>query len=152
MSVVRLPRLAGLVGFVWFAGGYAISEAQRAWRDRACTTTIAQRLALPMPHREVEVQVHRCPTEASGRPGSRWQAWAVSAAPGLEGRRMLIELSHQDTMPAVVRWDAQHGVVIERFRWSDVLDWEHGRGEGYVPTTFLFIDNNDEGRVVRSLP
>lgn len=152
MHVLRLLRLTGIVGFVWFAGQHALTEAQSAWRDRACTTTIEQRLALPKPHREVEVQVHRCPTDEPGRPGLRWQAWAVSTTPGREGRRMLIELRQQETMPAVVRWDAQQGVVIERFRWSDVLDCEHGRGEGYVPATFHFIDDNDEERTVRSLP
>ena len=150
--VPSLLRLTGIVGFAWFSGQYALEQAQEAWRDRGCVATIVQRLDLPTPHRMVEVQVHRCPMADPDRPRVRWQAWAVATEPGKEDRRMLIELKHHDAAPATVRWDTADGLVIERFRWSDVRDWEQGRGEGYVPTVFRFIDDNGDEPVDRRLP
>lgn len=62
---------------------------------------------------------------------------------------MLIALDyHADVPPRLGMGDAGNA-VIDHFRYADILDWTQGRGEGLVPTDFIFID--DEG-IDRKLP
>lgn len=147
---LKLLRLVGIVGLLCVIAEVPLETVRLAWRDRGCVTTVAQRLSLPAPDRLVEVQIHRCPTSARDRPKERWQAWAIARES--DDRRLLIELKHNAATPPTARWDAEHGAVIEGFRWSDVLDWQRGRGLGYVPTQFRFIDDNGVEPVVRRLP
>ncbi len=136
-----LFRWVGIVGFLWFVGPWPFQLAAAEFQDRGCTHTVAQRIALPHPHRAVEALIHRCPRATPMRPQLRWEAWAVSTEPGKEGRRLLISLAYDEAAPPRLRQGDASTAVIDRFRIADVLDWQQGRGEGFVPTDFLFLDD-----------
>ncbi|WP_431256845.1 hypothetical protein ACQ86G_19355 [Roseateles chitinivorans] len=147
--VVRCLRWIGIAGFFWILGQWLVEQAGILVQDRDCTSTVADRIVLPNPTRAVEARIHRCTNAFQRRPRLRWDAWAISTEPGKAGRRLLISLEYRENAAPRLRLDAASHAVIDRFRVADILDWEQGRGEGLVPTDFLFID--DEG-VERRLP
>ena len=147
--VVRCLRWIGIAGFLWVFGQLLVEQAVILIQDRDCTSTVAQRIILPNPERSVEARIHRCTTAIQRRPRLRWDAWAISTEPGKEGSRLLISLEYHENASPRLRLDPASHAVIDRFRFADILNWDQGRGEGFVPTDFLFMD--DEG-VERQLP
>lgn len=148
--VIRGPlRWIGIAGFLWMTGSWLMDWASTPFHDRACVSTVVEQIQLPNPHRRVEATIYRCETARDERPQMQWEAWALSTEPDMMPRRSLIRLEYREDAPPRLRLDDAGKLLIDRFRFADVLDWERGRGEGIVPTDFLFID--DDG-VERALP
>lgn len=79
--LLLLMRWTGIAGFLWIPGQWLVEQATIGIQDLGCTSTVAERIVLPDPHRQVEARIHRCTNAFERRPSLRCEDAFTAGVP-----------------------------------------------------------------------